>query len=137
MEEKIRQIQELLNKNDFDQAKIIAEEITDSVQRFNVFGMIYYLEGKYEDAITYFKRALELGYNDDVLFNLATVLYKMTNYKEALKYLTKITEKNWEVYDTIGDCYYALNNTSKALYYYNKACKLSDNPQMLQTPWPM
>ncbi|HCI29069.1 MAG TPA: CDP-glycerol glycerophosphotransferase family protein [Fervidobacterium sp.] len=132
MEEKIRQIQELLNKNDFDQAKIIAEEITDSVQRFNVFGMIYYLEGKYEDAITYFKRALELGYNDDVLFNLATVLYKMTNYKEALKYLTKITEKNWEVYDTIGDCYYALNNTSKALYYYNKACKLSDNPQMLQ-----
>jgi len=132
MEGMLELVQKLLNKKDFDQAKIVAEEIADPIQKLNIFGMIYYLEGNYEMAIDRFKKALDISSNDDVLFNLATVLYETRNYGEALRNLRKIKEKDWEVYDIIGDCYYALNDVLKAIYYYNKAYKLSNNPQMLQ-----
>lgn len=132
MEEYLTQIWELLNQNEYDQAKRVAEKISDPIQKYNALGFINYLEDNYERAIDYFKNALEFGYDDDVLFNFSTTLFKIANYQDAWRYLTRIRKKNWEVYDLLGDCQYALGNAPIALYYYKKACELSSDVRMRQ-----
>jgi len=97
----------------------------------NTLGITFYQEGELDKALEHFQKALKLDpTNDDVLFNLSKVLFEKKNFFESWRYLTRIKDKTWEVYDLLGDTQLAQNNIPMALHYYSKAAQLSDLPEM-------
>ncbi|WP_448375169.1 glycosyltransferase [Fervidobacterium sp.] len=125
------QLTELITQGRFSEAKQIAEKLPDIVQQENAFGMIYYYEGKLDDAVEHFKKALEIDpINSDVLFNYGKALFDKKDYKEAWRYLLRIHNKDWAVYDLLGDTQLVQGNIPMALYYYRKAAEISPLEEM-------
>ena len=120
-----------IKKGEFLKAKKMAEEIDNEVERFNALGVINYYEGRKNEAKEWFEKALgiEPTYGD-ALFNYSKILFERGNYFESWRYLTRIGDKTWEVYDMLGDIQLKQDNPAMALFYYKKAVKLSDIPEM-------
>ncbi len=96
----LEEIFSLLQKGEFEKAKLYADKIESAVDRHNVLGIIFYQQGKIEEALNHFKKALESNpTHDDALFNYAKVLFEKQDYFESWRHLTRINQKNWEVYD--------------------------------------
>ncbi|WP_448523132.1 glycosyltransferase [Pseudothermotoga sp.] len=131
MEELFREIEKCVNSKDFSKAKELAQKIAPESMKHNMLGLIFYQEAHLDQALDHFERALKLDpTNGDVLFNLSKVLFEKNNFFESWRYLMRIKDKNWEVYDLLGDTQLAQNNVPMALHYYSKAAQLSDLPQM-------
>lgn len=114
-------VNEIKNQK-YENARKLSQEIQNPVERFNVLGMISFFESKYDEAIELFKKALDMDpVNSDVLFNYSKTLFEKGEYFEAWRYLTRIGQKTWEVYDLLGDTQLNLGNPAMALYYYKKA----------------
>lgn len=85
-------------------------------------GIIAFYEAKYDEAVEWFQNALKLDpTNSDILFNYSKALFEKGEYFESWRYLTRIENKTWEVYDLLGDTQLNLNNPAMALHYYKKA----------------
>ncbi len=96
-----------------------------------MLGIIFYYESKLDDAIEMFKKALEINpVHSDVLFNYSKALFEKGDYFESWRYLTRISEKSWEVWDMLGDTQLKLNNPAMALHYYKKAYESSNIPEL-------
>lgn len=120
-------ISQLIESNQFSKAKELAQNIPDQVDRINALGMIFFYEGKVDEAINTFKEALKINpTHPDVLFNYSKALFEKKDYFESWRYLTRIPQKNWEVYDMLGDTQLKQNNPAMALHYYKKAYELSN-----------
>ncbi len=131
MSEIIQKILELTSQAKFDQAKQIAEKLPNSLEKENVFGMIAYYEGNLDEAIKHFKKALDFDpINSDVLYNYGKALLDTKDYKESWRYLMRIHNKDWTVYDLLGDTQLAQGNIPMALYYYGKAAEISPLEEM-------
>ena len=131
MSEIIQKIMELISQAKFDQAKQIAEKLPNSLEKENVFGMIAYYEGNLDEAIKHFKKAFEFNpINSDVLYNYGKALLDKKDYKESWRYLMRIHNKDWTVYDLLGDTQLAQGNIPMALYYYRKAAEISPLEEM-------
>lgn len=131
MEELFREIERCVSLKDFSKAKELAQKIEPESMRHNMLGVLFYQENELDKALEHFQKALKLDpTNDDVLFNLSKVLFEKKNFFESWRYLTRIKDKTWEVYDLLGDTQLAQNNVPMALHYYSKAAQLSDLPQM-------
>lgn len=116
-----------LEKKDFHKAKEIAEKIKNEIEKYNVLGIINFQEKKMDESKKCFEKALKIdSANDDVLFNYSKLLFEMKKYFESWRYLTRISEKTWEVYDMLGDNQLHLDNPSMALKYYKKAYEVSN-----------
>jgi len=127
----LSQLTELITQGRFSEAKQIAEKLPDIVQKENAFGMIYYYEGKLDDAIEHLKKAVEMDpINSDVLFNYGKALFDKKDYREAWRYLLRIHNKDWAVYDLLGDTQIVQGNIPMALYYYRKAAEISPLEEM-------
>ena len=71
----------------------------------------------------------------DELWKNANKLYKDTQYTEAAHTYQKIVSegyKNAEVYYNLGNCYYKLNDISKAIINYERALKLAPKDEDIQ-----
>jgi len=131
MEELFREIEKYVMFKDFSKAKELAQKIEPESMRHNMLGVLFYQENKLDNALEHFQKALKLDpTNDDVLFNLSKVLFEKKNFFESWRYLTRIKNKTWEVYDLLGDTQLAQDNFPMALHYYSKAAQLSDIPEM-------
>ncbi|WP_165274665.1 glycosyltransferase [Thermotoga sp. Ku-13t] len=129
----LEEIAKLVQKGEFEKAKLYADKIESALDRHNVLGIIFYQEGKLDEALNHFKKALEFDpTHDDVLFNYAKLLYEKQDYFESWRYLTRIKHKSWEVYDLLGDTQLKQDNLAMAVHYYRKACELNAPEQMKQ-----
>ncbi|KHC90229.1 glycosyl transferase family 2 [Thermotoga sp. Mc24] len=125
------EIRKRIEQKEFSKAKELIEKIEDKVERYNLLGIIHYYEGKIDEALMFFKKALDINpIHDDVLFNYSKVLFEKGEYFESWRYLTRINSKTWEVYDMLGDTQLKQNNPAMALHYYKKAMELSNIPEM-------
>ncbi|WP_241229945.1 glycosyltransferase [Thermosipho globiformans] len=127
------QIQNLISTKKFKEAKNLAEKIKDETEKENVLGIISYYEKNLEESIKHFEKALKVNpIHSDALFNYSKVLFEKENYFESWRYLTRIHEKNWQVFDLLGDTQLKQDNPAVALYYYKKAAELSNIPEMIE-----
>lgn len=135
MEEKelLSKIQNFISNQNFKEAKNLAEKIKDETEKENVLGIIYYYEKNLDESTKHFEKALKFNpIHSDALFNYSKVLFEMENYFESWRYLTRIHEKNWQVFDLLGDTQLKQDNPAMALYYYKKAAELSNIQEMIE-----
>lgn len=130
----IQQINQLLIEKNFSKAKELAQNIEKEIDKYNLLGIIFYYESKLDDALEMFKKTLEIDpVHPDVLFNYSKVLFEKGEYFESWRYLTRISNKTWEVWDMLGDTQLKLNNPAMALHYYKKAYESSNIPELKDT----
>lgn len=129
--ELIYQINQLLVERNFSKARELAQNVEKEVDKYNLLGIIFYYESKLDDALEMFKKALEIDpVHPDVLFNYSKALFEKGEYFESWRYLTRISDKTWEVWDMLGDTQLKLNNPAMALHYYKKAYESSNIPEL-------
>ncbi len=94
---------------------------------------IYSFEKKYYNAYSLLKIFLKDHPNDiKCKQKIAHLLFQEKEYKEALKYLLDIPEKqrDYKTHFFMGKCYIALGNREKAIYHLKKSTML--NPEFLR-----
>jgi len=95
--QKKKELRKLVKKKQYDDALKIGAEILQKVPEENdvlfIVGGIYYMKNKYQTAISYFEKSLEIGtYDTDVLFLKANAHYFLGQYKQAITCCNKIKE---------------------------------------------
>uniref|UniRef100_A0A7V4CPH1 Glycosyltransferase n=1 Tax=Fervidobacterium pennivorans TaxID=93466 RepID=A0A7V4CPH1_FERPE len=121
------EINKLVSEKNFSKAKELAQNVENEVDKYNLLGIVLYYESKIDDAVKAFKKALSINpVHPDVLFNYSKGLFEKGDYFESWRYLTRIPEKSWEVWDMLGDTQLKLNNPAMALHYYKKAYESSN-----------
>lgn len=119
-------INTLIENGDFLGAKELAENITSRVDKLNTLGVIFHQEKNDDKALELLQQALLIEpSHDDALYNYAILLLEKGDSFESWRYLTRIRNKTWDVYNTLGDAQLQEENPIMALYYYQKASALS------------
>ena len=103
---------ELNADSTLSQKKVITTGMTQE-QIFNR-GDKYFKEGKYEEALTVFKRNLN---NENFIFGAATVSRLLGRYKESIKYYNILIERNPEY----AESYFGRALSNRGLEEYGKA----------------
>ena len=109
------------NVDDYENANLWKEKISDSNEKIYLSALIYEKQGKIDLAVVEYKKLIDnVEYGSKVNFNLATHYYKEKNYDEAKKYYENILKvENGPYKDTatyrIGQIYFNSKDYSKAL----------------------
>lgn len=109
------------NVDDYENANLWKEKISDSNEKIYLSALIYEKQGKMDVAAVEYKKLIDsVEYGSKVNFNLATNYYKEKNYDEAKKYYENILNiENGPYKDTatyrIGQIYFNTKDYSKAL----------------------
>lgn len=126
------QILKLIESGNYLKAFEMIDKLEDDdPKKYNFLGMIYFNQGKLNEAKEAFEKGLKYNPIDsDLLFNYGYVLKQFGNDKEAWRYLMRIHDKDWAVYDLLGDTQFNQGNIPMALKYYSKAAQITDNEEM-------
>jgi len=95
--QKKKELRKLVKKKQYDDALKMGTEILQKIPEENdvlfIVGGIHYMKNKYQTAISYFEKALEIGtYDTDVLLLKANAHYFLGEYKKAVACCEKIKE---------------------------------------------
>jgi 2-polyprenyl-3-methyl-5-hydroxy-6-metoxy-1,4-benzoquinol methylase/glycosyltransferase involved in cell wall biosynthesis/ribosomal protein S20 len=131
LENILKAINALIENGNFPRAKELAENITSKVDKLNTLGVIFHQEKNDDKALELLQQALliEPGHYD-ALYNYAILLLEKGDPFNSWRYLTRIRNKTWDVYNTLGDTQLKQDNPIMALHYYKKASALSDLDEM-------
>lgn len=99
-------------------------------------GIIADQKGEYDNAISYFQRAVNYDENNpEIYLNLARTYRKKRDFNNAVKYAEKasgMTPSDVNPLILLGNINYELSNWDEAVKYYEKALKIdSNNPAVL------
>jgi tetratricopeptide (TPR) repeat protein len=87
--------------------------------------------GKYDEAIKYFDKALEINPNDTkAWYNKSTALFNLGKYEEAInanRELLNIDSGNVNVWQVTGDLQFILGNYKEAVDCYDHTLKIDSN----------
>lgn len=100
---------------------------------FNNLGALYSRAGRPDLALGFFKRALELGEDDMVCFNLGSESYKLKKYDESKAYLIRALKQNtglFKAHVLLAYIYGKLKLFDRALIYFKNALKLEPKNRM-------
>jgi len=106
---------------------------TDDAQLLSDQGKVLLQQNKFQEAITYFDRVLEIDPNNiDVLNNKGTALAKIGKLDEAITYFDRVLEIDPNIVETLqnkGMVLVEMKKPNEALSYFQKALDLDpDNP---------
>lgn len=100
---------------------------------FNNLGALYARAKRPDLAIGFFRRALELGEDEAVYFNLGSECYRMEEYAESEAYLKKSLKQNPRFLKShllLAYLHGELGRNEKAEIYFKNALKLDANNRM-------
>jgi tetratricopeptide (TPR) repeat protein len=102
-------------------------------------GYILDQQGDLQRSMEYHQRAFDIELDDPKILalryaNFASALYTqhnfdeaLTNFEKALEYIPPTYPERARIFDNIGSIYYALENYSTALLYYQTAMQIEQN----------
>ncbi len=97
-------------------------------------GNSYLREGRYEEAISEYKKAIRIAPNNASLYyNLGFTYNKLGQYQQAVKYFNKaigINPDDFDAYTELGFAYDQLGKYPEAIKYYEKALQIKPNDAM-------
>ncbi len=104
----------------------------------NMMGVIQHRDGKFNDAVAFFKEALKINPDyTEANLNLAVLLNDLGKYKESKELFAHIKKKSGTLLDpvlkgkvtnlhaTLGDIYKSVGRLDEAIAEYQKALKIS------------
>ena len=109
----------------------LIKKIKPNHEIFNIYAVILFELNKYNDAIKYWKKSIEL--NQKYFFgfnNLGNVYLKKNEFQNALKYYDKATEIKidyFEAFHNKGNVFFKMNDLTNALKNYDKALKIKSD----------
>lgn len=119
--------------NDYANAERLSREIIKINNKFfyayNLLGEIYYQKGKFDDALFYFKKSIDIYPSQPQIYNIIGVIYnKLSQFDEALTYYErglKYDDDNFELNYNLG-IVYLINKRDpyKAIEHFDKAQKI-------------
>ena len=119
---------------DTDKAIAILERIKAICQRYYVYfhlGICYLKRGEYQLALNYFKRALDLGPEEQdismIYFYIGLCYKDMNMYREAispLKMAIDCDPQIKEFYNLLGYCYFKIKEYEKSIESFSKVLAL-------------
>ncbi|CAD8054347.1 unnamed protein product [Paramecium sonneborni] len=121
---------------DFKSALELIEKLTQEHGDIHEYanqiqGYIYKMTGQLQKSTETFKKFLSFNEQDqEVLKTIAKNLQLDGRFKSSLDVAQKalnLKKNDWEVFYTIGNCYYAQKDIDKALINYKRAFELSIN----------
>lgn len=119
-------INKLINQGQFDQAEKEIRKIKEETKKNNFFGLLNYHNNKFEIARNYFEKGLERNPMDmELLYNYGCCLKDLGEDMEAWRYFMRISNKDYKVYDHLGDIEYQNRSKVAAIKFYKKAFELS------------
>lgn len=104
-------------------------QFPNNAEIMQTLGAVHLAEGAVEDAVVIFRRALEIEQNAVNLSNLATGLFYLNKFDEALGFFKKAVSKdpnNSQVLGNMADSYRLLGKHDLAKPIYEKALLLTD-----------
>lgn len=130
---------------DYVTAERFLRKVTNQNQRYadvyNMLGVIYHVEGKFESAIEVFQKALEINpHYTEAILNLAVLYNDLGRYPEAKKLYTNLHKKGTQttqdiepvlrgklsnLHADVGDTYHSIGLYKNAIEEYKKALKLN------------
>lgn len=123
---------DLIQRNELEKALEEIKNIEENKwEKYNLSGLIYFYKNELEKAKTMYEKGLKIEpINSDLLYNYAHILISMGKEIEAWKYLMRIHEKDWAVYDILGDIEFKNRSKASAIKFYKKAYDLNKNEEM-------
>ncbi len=109
----------------------LIKKIKPNHEIFNIYAVILFELNKYNDAIKYWKKSIEL--NQKYFFgfnNLGNVYLKKNEFQTALEYYDKATEIKidyFEAFHNKGNVFLKMNDLTNALKNYDKALKIKSD----------
>lgn len=84
---------------------------------------IFMAQGRYEECKKIDNESLKIIKNNTTLHNAGSTMFKMKNYKQAIKYLKQalFIYEDETTYKLLGDCYFEYNKFEDAIKYYVKS----------------
>jgi TolB-like protein/Tfp pilus assembly protein PilF len=100
----------------------------------------YHLSGKFEDAFTFYKQAVELNPNvSRTIFSIGVLCRNCGLYHKAVKYFERARELDpFYIYSIggLGGSYYYLAEFEKAAFYFDKVLELNPNEPIISRIYP-
>jgi tetratricopeptide (TPR) repeat protein len=96
--------------------------------QFNKKGLECHVLGKYNEAVCFFQKSLEINPNDsNVWYNLGKSLEKFGHYDNAIKFIQslQINSKNDQVLNQIGIIYFNSGKFKESIRYFEKALEIN------------
>ncbi|AYV84413.1 MAG: hypothetical protein Hyperionvirus24_35 [Hyperionvirus sp.] len=107
--------------------KIYPHQVGEIVAAFRGMGNCHFDQGKYDTAVEYYRRGLEINPVDaDLLYAIALGYDLGEKYREAFEYylkVFKVAPGHENILYHLGSCYYRHGKKEKALEYYLEAYK--------------
>lgn len=109
----------------------------DNIELFNIIGMLYHNQKKYQKAINAYEKSLQLLPNQDQVLNNLSWLYATSevpahrNPEKALRLAKKAVNLNAspETLDTLAESYFINGKIDKAIEVELQALAKADNPK--------
>ena len=105
------------------------EKVADNAIEWNNKAVTLYEQGRYEEAIEYYDKALKLSPEDiDIWSNKGNTLYEQGRYEEAIKCYDKalkFSPENVDIWNDKGNTLYEQGRYEEAIKCYDKALKFS------------
>lgn len=99
-------------------------------------GYLYKGEKKYSEALKWFNKAYNRKQKSSIISNIATMNVDLGNNKAAIEAYKNFLKTNpskttlSRTYNNLGTLYFNLNNTDKAILYWEKSLKVKFNKQI-------
>ena len=99
---------------------------------YNNIGVCYMRLNKFDLALTYLKKAINLSDNTDVIFNFIEVLIENEKFEMAEIYIDKLDEKLlYHKFYYLGELYFKQEKYIDCINHYKEACLLNKSDNVL------
>ena len=109
----------------------VLKRVPDSAEIHNNLGLVFLMDGKYDEAIEHFRRAIGLDPAlTDANYNLGNAFKDRKQFDDAIQFYQKALQQNpclAEAHNNIGIAFYEKGRFEEAIFHFRKAIELRED----------